>query len=67
MDTRAIAGFTIRIHSTTVPDRFQRGNARFNHLATRFAVLRNHKPHTTGRMFMQVSSYFVMTSPSHSY
>ena len=43
MDTRAIAGLAIRIHSATVPDRFQCINARFYDFARRRPVHRDNK------------------------
>ena len=47
VDTGAIASFAVRIYSTTVPDRLQRSNTRFNHCPRACAVDRNHKANAT--------------------
>ena len=51
MDACAIAGFTVGINSTTVPDGFERLNPGFDNFATRFAVNRPDKTHATVGVF----------------
>ena len=52
VDTRAVTGFAVRVHSTTVPDRFQCVDAIINNLTRRFTIDRHNKANTTGRVFI---------------
>jgi hypothetical protein len=52
MDARAVTGFAIGIDGPAVPDRLQRGNPVFHHLARRLARNRHNKTHAAGRMFV---------------
>ena len=52
VNASAVAGFPVCIHSTTMPNGFQRGDAVINNLTAWFTINGNHKPYTTGGMLV---------------
>ena len=63
MNTCAIAGFSIRIHRTTVPNRFERGDAVFDNCAAGLAIDRHHQTNATRGMFFSLGVHAILGHP----
>ena len=64
MYASAIPRFSVSINRASVPYGLKRGNSVFDHFTAGFSIYRDHKPHTTGGMFILFAVQAVLSHPS---